>query len=160
MNAGNVEEYQAALRGEAAHRPIAERETATALERLRAGRTDWLGDSYEMSESDQVELGQDLAGALDEMENAVGRSVDGWVDDMLAAVRPWGFDLDAIRCPVRLDYGRKDAFVPPAHGDWLVEHIPGATAFITDSGHLGSEQLLNDIFRWLRDGPDQDGAAA
>ncbi len=153
MNAGNIEEYRAAVTGEAAHRPIAEREAATALERLRSGRADWLGDGYEMADSDRAELGVDLAGALDDMENAVGRSVDGWVDDMLASVKPWGFDLGAIRCPVRLDYGRNDAFVPPANGDWLVEHVPGAVPFITDGGHLGSEELLNDVLRWVRDGP-------
>jgi pimeloyl-ACP methyl ester carboxylesterase len=158
MNAGNVEEYEAAVRGESAHRPIAEREAATALERLRSGRADWLGDGYEMSESDRDELGQDLAGALDEMDNAIGRSVDGWVDDMLASVKPWGFDLGAIRCRVRLDYGRKDAFVPPANGDWLVANVPGAEAFITDAGHLGSEELLEDVLNWVRDGPG--GAAA
>lgn len=153
MNAGNIEEYEAALRGEAAHRKVAEREAATMLQRLRSGRSDWLGDSYEMSESDQDELGQDLKGTREDMEAAVGRSVDGWVDDMLAAVRPWGFDLDAIRCPVRLDYGRKDAFVPPASGDWLVEHVPGAVAFITDGGHMGSEELVEDVHDWLRNGP-------
>ena len=152
MNAGNVKEFTAAMQGEAAHRPVAEREAAFALERLRAGRADWLGDSYEMSDSDREELGKHLSIALDEMENGVGRSVDGWVDDMLASVKPWGVDLGAIRCPVRIDYGRNDAFVPPANGDWLVANVPGAVAFITDAGHLGNEELLEDVYRWLNPG--------
>lgn len=149
MNAGNVEEYSAALIGEAAHRPIAEREAATALERLRSGRSDWLGDGYGMSESDKAELASDLAAALDDMEHALAPGIDGWVDDMLASVKPWGVDLKAIRCPVRIDYGRSDAFVPAANGDWLVANIPGATSFITDAGHMASDALLEDVLAWL-----------
>jgi pimeloyl-ACP methyl ester carboxylesterase len=152
MNAGNVEEFTAAMEGEAAHRPIAEREAAVALERLRSGRADWLGDGYEMSDSDREAMAKNLASARDQMEAAIGRSVDGWVDDMLASVKPWGVDLATIRCPVRIDYGRQDAFVPPANGDWLVANVPGAVAFITDDGHLGSKELIESSLRWLRDG--------
>lgn len=152
MNAGNVEEYSAALIGEATHRPIAEREAAIALERLRAGRSDWLGDGYEMSQTDRAELAHNLAAALDDMEHALAPGVDGWVDDMLASVRPWGVDLRAIRCPVRIDYGRSDAFVPAANGDWLVANIPGATAFITDAGHMASDELQEDVLKWLATG--------
>ena len=148
MNAGNVEEFTAAIAGEAAHRAVAEREGATALARLREGRADWLGDAYEMSESDRVELARDLAGALDDMEHALAPGVDGWVDDVLAHVQPWGVDLGAIRCPVRIDYGRSDAFVPAANGDWLVANVPGATAFITDTGHMASDELYEDLLRW------------
>lgn len=149
MNAGNVEEFTAALEGEAAHRPIAEREAATALERLRSGRADWLGDGYAMSESDREQLGRNLDGALDDMEHALAPGVDGWVDDMLAAVRPWGFDLGSIRCPVKIVYGRVDAFVPPANGDWLVANVPGAEAVITDTGHLGTDEVVEQLHAWL-----------
>jgi pimeloyl-ACP methyl ester carboxylesterase len=149
MNAGNVEEFSAAVIGEAAHRPIAEREAATALERLRSGRSDWLGDSYEMSEADRMAMSKSFAGASDQMETGLAPGVDGWVDDMLATVRPWGFDLDAIRCPVRIEYGRTDALVPAANGDWLVENIPGATAAITDDGHMAGDDGIEASFAWL-----------
>ena len=149
MNAGNVEEFSAAVIGEAAHRPIAEREAATALERLRSGRADWLGDSYEMSEADRIAMARNFAGASDQMETALAPGVDGWVDDMLATVRPWGFELDAIRCPVRIEYGRTDALVPAANGDWLVANIPGATAAITDDGHMAGDEEVEASFSWL-----------
>jgi pimeloyl-ACP methyl ester carboxylesterase len=152
MNEGNVEEFTAALEGEAAHRPIAEREAATALERLRSGRADWLGDGYVMSESDREQLGQNLDGALDDMEHALAPGVDGWVDDMLASVRPWGFDLGSIRCPVKIAYGRVDAFVPPANGDWLVANVPAAEAVITDTGHLGTDEVVEQLHAWLATG--------
>ena len=149
MNAGNVAEFSAALIGEAAHRPIAEREAAAALERLRSGRADWLGDNYPLSEADRTEMAKDVASALDDLEHALAPGVDGWVDDMLASVRPWGFDLGAIRCPVRIEYGRTDALVPAANGDWLVENVPGATSVITDAGHLASDEVVEASYAWL-----------
>jgi pimeloyl-ACP methyl ester carboxylesterase len=149
MNAGNVEEFAAAVIGEHAHRPVAEREAATVLQRLRSGRTDWLGDSYELSEADRVAMARNLKGAADQMEAALGRGVDGWVDDMLATVRPWGFELGAIRCPVRIEYGRTDALVPVANGDWLVANVPGAVAVITDDGHLAGDDVAEASFAWL-----------
>ena len=149
MTDGNVEEFSAALVGEFAHRPIAEREAATILERLRSGRSDWLGDSYELSEADRVAMSKNLAGAQDQMEHALAPGVDGWVDDMLALVRPWGFDLEAIRGPVRIEYGRTDALVPVANGDWLVANIPGAAAVITDDGHLAGDDGVEESFAWL-----------
>ena len=105
-----------------------------------------------MSATDRAELAHNLAAALDDMEHALAPGVDGWVDDMLASVRPWGVDLGAIRCPVRIDYGRSDAFVPAANGDWLVANIPGATAFITDAGHMASDELQADVLTWLSTG--------
>ena len=152
LNAGNVEEYEAALQGEEAHRRVAEREAETTLARLREGRADFLGDSYEMPESDREELARGIEIARVELEDALGGGVDGWVDDMLAAVAPWGFDVATIRCPVRLEYGRTDAFVPPANGDWLAEHVPGAAAVITDSGHMGGEAIIEAAFRWVATG--------
>jgi pimeloyl-ACP methyl ester carboxylesterase len=152
MNAGNVEEVKAALAGEGVHRVIAEREAAASLERLRAGRADWLGDGYEMSEADRAEFAKDVAGALDDMEHALAPGVDGWVDDMLAIVKPWGVDLGAVRCPVRIYYGRSDAFVPAANGDWLVANIPGSVPVITDGGHLANETIIDNVLSWLGGG--------
>lgn len=152
MNAGNVEEFTAVIAGEAAHRVVAEREAATSLARLREGRADWLGDAYEMSESDQAELARDLAAALDDLEHALAPGVDGWVDDMLAMVKPWGVDLGAIRCPVRIVYGRSDAFVPAANGHLLVAHVPGAIGFITDAGHMPNDEIFEDVLTWTATG--------
>jgi urea transport system ATP-binding protein len=57
MTEGNVVEFTAALEGEAPMRTVAEREAATLIERLTAGRADFLGDSYEMSEADIAQMG-------------------------------------------------------------------------------------------------------
>nr|WP_202388453.1 alpha/beta hydrolase [Nocardioides flavescens] len=69
--------------------------------------------------------------------HAGAQRIAGVLDDGQAAVRPWGFDVAAIRVPVVVHQGRQDAMVPYAHGAWLAEHVPGAVAHLTeDDGHL------------------------
>jgi pimeloyl-ACP methyl ester carboxylesterase len=77
--------------------------------------------------------------------------VDGWVDDDLALVRPWGFDLGSITAPVLIRHGDDDRFVPAAHARWLAEHIAGAEAEITAAdGHLTLfETGISGVHDWL-----------
>lgn len=58
------------------------------------------------------------------MQEALRDSVDGWVDDDLAFIKPWGFELSEIKVPVLLYQGSEDKMVPYAHGEWLGEHLP------------------------------------
>jgi len=63
--------------------------------------------------------------------------VFGWVDDDLAFVSPWGFELSEIAVPVEVRYGASDVLVPAAHGEWLTAHIPGARGVVdTGGGHM------------------------
>lgn len=39
-------------------------------------------------------------------------SADGWIDDVLAFSRPWGFDPADIRTPVMIWHGELDVFSP------------------------------------------------
>jgi pimeloyl-ACP methyl ester carboxylesterase len=149
MTEGNVVEFTAALEGEAPMRTVAEREAATLIERLTAGRADFLGDSYEMSEADiaQMEKHRDRMAA--QLLNALAPGVDGWVDDMLAFVKPWGFDVADIAVPVYLQYGREDTLVPAAHGDWLAAHMPTTKVVVLEAGHLGDDSLVESDMAWL-----------
>jgi pimeloyl-ACP methyl ester carboxylesterase len=149
MTQGNVDEFNAAAAGEAAHRVIAERERATTLERLAARRSDFFGDTYEMSEADQRQAERHFDRVRHQLENGLAPGVDGWVDDMLAFVRPWGFDVGDVGVPTMVSYGRADTLVPAAHGDWLVAHIPGAVADVSDAGHLGEDAAVEAHLRWL-----------
>ena len=149
MTAGNVEEFEAALAGEAAIRAVAERERATTLERLAEGRSDFFGDSYEMSQADRAQMARHADLIADQLNNGLAPGVDGWVDDELAFTKPWGFDVRSIRIPVYLTYGRSDTLVPAAHGDWLAAHIPGATAVVSDAGHMGDDATMEGEMAWL-----------
>src|SRR4051812_4711540 len=150
QTAGNVAEFTAAEQGEAAIRPIAERERATTLERLSAGRSDFFGDSYEVSDADKAQMAKHLERVSDHLSNALVHGVDGWVDDDIAFTKPWGFDVGEITVPVYLTYGRTDNLVPPAHGDWLAAHIPHAEVHASDeAGHMGDDSTVEREMAWL-----------
>jgi pimeloyl-ACP methyl ester carboxylesterase len=63
--------------------------------------------------------------------------VDGWVDDDLAFVSPWGFSVADIAVPTFIWHGSEDLFVPFGHGEWLAHNVPAATAhLLAGEGHL------------------------
>ena len=106
----------------------------------------------------------DAAYLTDDFADYVARSfrrsgvqgVVGARDDGLALVAPWGFDLATITVPVAVWQGRQDAMVPFAHGQWLAEHVAGATAHLfEDEGHLS---LFSQLDRLLADLKDKAGS--
>jgi pimeloyl-ACP methyl ester carboxylesterase len=84
-------------------------------------------------------------------------SYNGWMDDDLAFVRTWGFDITKITVPVELWQGNDDFMVPHAHGYWLEKHIPTAKLnFVPGEGHisLGSRkraEILGNALSYLGD---------
>jgi pimeloyl-ACP methyl ester carboxylesterase len=136
MSEENVEETRMAERGEEALRPWLERE----VDRLQGSGPDDLREALGglLSPVDREALSGDFARFFHAgFIAAVARGVDGWLDDDLAFVRPWGFDLGAIRVPVAVWQGAEDQFVPFAHGRWLADNTAGAAArLLDDHGHL------------------------
>lgn len=94
------------------------------------------------------ELGQYV---IDVTRSGMATSSDGWWDDGLAILEPWGFEFGSIRTPVLLLHGRHDRFVPFAHGEWLARNIPGVEARLTDDdGHLTlTTHHLDEVHSWL-----------
>ena len=83
------------------------------------------------------------------MRNGLAVSFDGWIDDDLVFVKPWGFDLAAITKPVILWQGDDDFMVPHAHSYWLEKHIPTAQlSFIPGHGHISLvEKYKSEILK-------------
>jgi len=67
---------------------------------------------------------------------------DGWIDDDMVFCNHWGFEPSEITVPVAVWQGDLDLMVPFAHGEWLLRHIPTATARL-EPGH-GHLSLLAD----------------
>jgi pimeloyl-ACP methyl ester carboxylesterase len=75
----------------------------------------------------------------------------GWWDDGVAHMDPWGFDLESIGVPVIICHGGEDRFVPFQHGQWLAEHVPGAESLLSETdGHLSLVVERNgEVLDWL-----------
>jgi pimeloyl-ACP methyl ester carboxylesterase len=150
MGEQNVEEYAAIFEGEDAQRASTEKLRDELLsstpEQLAAVWQTLLGPSDRA-----VVTGELAAFLLDHMRAGIGASVDGWIDDDLAFVAPWGFELGSIRVPVQLWQGEQDKFVPYGHGVWLAAHIPGVNARLTaEDGHLTlAERRVPEVHAWL-----------
>lgn len=138
MDPENVKELSWALEGEETLAPELEQVAQKALERIDEDPTAVLGD-FELSPADRAVL--ELEAVRDRLRKsfreALAQGIWGWVDDDLAFVRPWGFDVSEIQGPVHDRYGSTDVLVPAAHGAWLAAHIPNATLHVEeDAGHL------------------------
>ena len=91
-----------------------------------------------ISEVDRGALTGDFADFIAAMtRDALKSGIWGWLDDDMAFVRDWGFDLSSIDVPVTIWQGTEDRMVPFAHGRWLVDHVPGARSRLLEGeGHL------------------------
>jgi len=150
MGEQNVESMRAAMADEATHRAQHEREvvelTDVTPEQLVEAWHTLLGPA------DRAVLTGALAEfTLAHIHAGLDPSTDGWFDDDLCFVRPWGFDVASIRVPVLVWHGEQDRFVPFAHGEWLAAHVPGAEARLrADDGHLTIlERRMPEIHAWL-----------
>jgi pimeloyl-ACP methyl ester carboxylesterase len=152
MTQGNVDEFNAALAGETVLRELLIRERATVVERLESGDANFLGDTYEMSEADKAQMVKHLDRTAHHLISCLRPGVDGWVDDDIAFTRPWGFDVESVRVPVYLTYGRADTLVPEAHGDWLAAHLPNVEVHVTVVGHMGDDAMIEGLMAWLAGG--------
>jgi len=74
---------------------------------------------------------------LETVQEAVRQGSVGFVDDYLALVHDWGISLEDVHAPTRVMVARKDTSVAPAHGEWLVEHLPEAELLYVYGGHFG-----------------------
>jgi pimeloyl-ACP methyl ester carboxylesterase len=89
---------------------------------------------------------------------ALREGATGWIDDVLALRRPWGFDLSAIAAPVLLWHGAQDAFSPVTHAYWLARQIPTAVIKVqTDAAHFGAVEILPSVLAWIKENSSSEG---
>jgi pimeloyl-ACP methyl ester carboxylesterase len=75
---------------------------------------------------------------------------DGLVDDDVAVVRPWGFDVGAITAPALLVHGDEDRVVPYTHSARLHRDIPGSTLWPRrGAGHVSVLRACPEALDWL-----------
>jgi pimeloyl-ACP methyl ester carboxylesterase len=135
MGEDNIEEFRLAEQGEDALRPFV------------------MKHRWALKDADGEALVRDLATLLPEVDRQVLTSdvgadtvavlvggvqvPDAWIDDDLAFVRDWGFDLRDLVVPTYVWQGSEDKMVPFHHGEWLAAHIPGAIAHLEQGeGHF------------------------
>lgn len=81
---------------------------------------------------------------------ALRESAHGWIDDVIALSRPWGFKLSDITAPVKLWHGSDDVFSPKDHTYWLAKRIPTADPDVeTGVAHFGAVENLPRILTWV-----------
>ena len=154
MSEGNIAEYSAALEGESELKAHLERAGSGVARLQKETVLGWLG-------RDGTATDAPLAGSFAEFvatsfRRSQVQGIWGWLDDDLALISDWGFDLAAIQRPVAIWHGTIDALVPFSHGTWLAEHIPHARArFHEGHGHFSLpvvmlERILDDLLELAR----------
>ena len=152
MGEDNLEEFALAARGEDVLRPYLD----GAAPSLAAADGDGFREQFEtlLAPPDVAVLQRSPAYAdyvAHALADAVSAGVDGWVDDDLAFVKPWGFDPADITVPVQVWQGAQDYMVPAQHGPWLAARIPGAELHAhEEDGHITvPEARMPEIHAWL-----------
>jgi pimeloyl-ACP methyl ester carboxylesterase len=150
MGETNVAETSAALKSREACEQVVD---AEAFELLRAGPKNLIQAFRSLlCPVDAAVLTQDFAHfVLRSVREGCEETRDDWVDDEMAFIMPWGFELSQIQIPILLMHGEQDRMVPFSHGKWLAGKIPNVEArFLADDGHLTlSFRRIPEVHAWL-----------
>lgn len=146
----NIDEFGAALEGEPALRDWMAANGEQYRHMTGPQIVSALGDA--LPPVDQaVATGEWADHEAADIRRALERGFDGWVDDDLAFTKPWGFDLENIRIPVRIWQGELDRLVPWDHGHWLADRIPRAEFRLAvghghfSLGEANRTEILDDL---------------
>ena len=155
MGPENHEEFGAALAGEAnieewmikntpAFKNVTGADLITSFGGL-IGEADKKALTPEVAEQDAASFRRSLS-----------VSYYGWLDDDLAFVQPFGFELAKINKPILVWQGDDDFMVPKSHSEWLAKHIPTAKLnFVPGHGHISlgesyRKEIINQALALLK----------
>jgi pimeloyl-ACP methyl ester carboxylesterase len=154
MSPSNTEEYVAASEAGAAH------SVANYLEELaRQVREDpeallrFLHPELTQHDKRVVEDVAIRRLLTDTYAEALRCGPGGWIDDVLAFRKPWGFDISAIRVPILLWHGQDDVFSPVSHTRWLACQIPAEYCTVElqpGAAHFDAVEVLPRVLAWLK----------
>jgi pimeloyl-ACP methyl ester carboxylesterase len=154
MGQDNLEEFAAAREGEAALRSLLEAQAPELVSNSVEGVVEAMRTLLPAADLEIFRRPNVAPFMLASFQEGLRNGVDGWVDDDLALMRPWGFDLEAPGrhgIPVSVWQGGEDLMVPVAHGRWLAEQVPGSVGHIEPGeGHLtivvgAVERMLDEV---------------
>ncbi len=132
MAPAGVAEHRAAAQGRA------------ALEALEDGL------DIGFTPGDEQALGGRWSWFLEVVRAALAGDPEGAVEDSLAAVRPWGFDVATIASPLLLVHGGADRMVPASHSSWLADRSGSSELWLRpDDGHVTAMDAGEDVLDWL-----------
>jgi pimeloyl-ACP methyl ester carboxylesterase len=107
-------------------------------------------DPEQFTPADHAALEGEWSWLISVVEPAQASGIGPMVDDDLAYVAPWGFDVTAVRAPALFLHGGADRVVPSAHGEWLAAHCPGGELWLRpDDGHISVLTSAADALEWL-----------
>jgi pimeloyl-ACP methyl ester carboxylesterase len=75
----------------------------------------------------------------------------GMMDDLLAAMSPWGFDVSRLSTPTLIMHGTDDRMVPSSHARWLAARCPRAELRLeAGQGHISVLGSARSALEWVR----------
>lgn len=99
---------------------------------------------------DYATLDDDWGSLGEDSQKAGAAGSRGLVDDDVAFVTPWGFDVGSISRPVLVAQGGLDRMIPLSHGIWLHDHVAGSEFWERpDDGHISILRVLPEALDWL-----------
>jgi pimeloyl-ACP methyl ester carboxylesterase len=102
------------------------------------------------TDADMAALGGSWSWLAGVADRAIEQGNEGYLEDTLAGVQPWGFRPDAIGIPVLIMHGAKDKMVPRAHGEWLASRCPAAELrIVPGAGHITVLDSAREALTWL-----------
>jgi pimeloyl-ACP methyl ester carboxylesterase len=108
-------------------------------------------DPNSFTAADWAALGGTWASLGDDAAQANSDGPEGLIDDDLAFVGPWGFDVADIRVPVLLVQGGEDRVIPSSHADALIRAVPTAELWLRPrDGHVSVLDACPVGMDWLR----------
>jgi pimeloyl-ACP methyl ester carboxylesterase len=146
----NVAEFQLML----SDRPAWEKGLAEQAEMMKHQSVDQVREFLTtlLSDVDRAVLTGSLLEFLHgQAQEGMRPGAEGWKEDSLWGIEPWGFELSEIRIPLQLWHGRHDRFVPFSHGEWLAVHLPRAEHHLEPTeGHVSLfENRIPEVHDWL-----------